>query len=212
MKNLASSIKHHSLGDWDFEAGHFYFLDNTEYVSSPTSLCTPLSTPATTYFYVFLKDTLGKNIPNGRFITDWRFTGFVDRMEIYLRQQPPFVHRGTEDGYVVLVNPVAGHWRISRYTGGTGGIENTESLTSLVVDTWYKIKLDFYEYLNADLNYILRIELFVEIDGEWVSQGHWDDSTPLFSDSEDNRLGFALRAYQVGAFAWVEDTQIWEKT
>lgn len=211
MKNLTLP-KHHSLTDWDFEPGHDYYLSVAHFVSAPSALAAPLAGAGIHYYYAYLKeDSGGKCIPIGSFRTYFMVIVAGQNLRIFIRQQPPLVHGGDQNGYVVYLDNIFQKWSITRYVNGIGYGYGSHPLDGILANVWNRIRLDFYEYFNPTLDPLLRIELFVELAGEWVSQGYFD-SPPAFSLSEFNRIGFSLYGYNAAQYMLADNTEIWSQS
>jgi len=203
--------KHFSLADWEFEPDHQYYISTVQYVSPPSSLATPAVDVARRMFYCYLSDELAHCVPDGRIITYIRFGYLVRSYDFYFRQQPPLAYQGNQNGYRLQLQPANDRWRIYRWQDGAGGIIYTGATPEFLAETWYRFKVDFYQYLTEDLELTFRIEFFLEQAGEWVSLGYYDDGTNLFADSDVNRVGFSLDGYNLLTIDYADDTEIWEK-
>jgi len=202
--------KHHSLGDWEFEAGNEYFLSDEQYLSAPKALCSPLNITGVHNYYVYLKESVIKNLPNGQFITGFRYHSAIQPINIFFRQQPPLIHTPNQNGYYIYARFQFNTWAILKYVGGIGGIEYPGVLAVCPVDQWHQLKVEFYEYVDENLDPIFHIELFLFYDGDWQSQGYWEDSDPTFGDSDVNRIGFSLYGHDIGSRHWADNTEILE--
>lgn len=203
---------HHSLLDWEFETNHTYFLSTDHFVEGPSSLCAPLSSPYLQYAYCYLKEALGKNIPEGMFITYYMNEGLQNYWNIYFRQQPPLVHGANQNGYRVYVDHVFKKWRIYRYIAGGSVLLFIGNLNPINVGTFYLFRVRWYVYLNPFLEKIFRIDLSQYLAAEWQPLGYYDDSTNQFADSEDNRVGFDVKAAATGQRQYLDNTEIWKAT
>jgi len=210
MKTLTRP--HFSLADWEFEAGHHYFISTVEFVSPPSSLCTPLVNPPPTYSYCYLKEALAKCVSQGKFITWWNPIYKQIYLYIFFRQQTPLVHSGDQDGYRLEIDAGADYTRLFRYVAGGGALIGSYTHDPIPYHEWIHIKLKFWEYTPPSLIQTLRIELFFEEAGEWVSKGYLEDDTNPFADSDTNRIGFAQKGHITGNREYLDDTEVWRKT
>lgn len=202
---------HHSLSDWEFETGHTYFISTDHFVGGPSSICAPFAGPWYQYAYCYLKEALGKNIPEGMFVTYYMNENVNTYWDIYFRQQIPLVHFGDQNGYRLRMYHPTREWRLYRYIAGGSATLKTGDLNAINVDTFYLYRVRWYTYLNPQLQLVLRIELQQYLAAEWQSLGYYDDPTNQFADSDDNRVGFAVRAETDGRRQYLDNTEIWEK-
>ena len=210
MNNLKPKSPHYSLADWEFEEGHGYFISAVQSVSPPSSIAAPENIPR--YPYCYLKETLAKCVPQGKFITWFRFSPYSGYLYIFFRQQTPLVHSGNQNGYRLEIDRTGAFTRLLRFIDGGGLMVGSYTHDPIPGDIWLHIKVKFWEYIPPSLVPTLRIELFFEEAGEWVSKGYLEDGDNPFADSDINRIGWAMNSYHNTYIDYLDDTEIWKKT
>ncbi len=202
---------HHSVADWELEENHAYFLDNEQFLSGPTSLCCPAVNREVTLRYVYLKPALGLNIPEGMVDIYKLFTTFHLTWEFYFRQQTPLVHRGNQNGYVITFSDNTRKATIRQYVNGIETSLGTIEYTNFSSYWWQGFRIEWYGYLSAYFEPILRIRISQRLSGEWVVQGFVDDAANAFAESGVNRVGFALYGQLESRRVWTDDTSVYRK-
>ena len=203
--------KHFSLTDWNFEPGNRYYLNAITYKSPPSSLAAPWPPWTRNFYYCYLKDTLAPCVPDGRFIAYFFLIEHQLNLRIFFRQQPPLVSNGDQNGYRIDYLSTFLKWRLYRYINGVSLFLGEKTIPSYPYATWKRLRFDFYQYLPPGLIMTLKVEVFHEVTGEWVSLGFLEDGANQFANSLANRVGFSLE----GAFpmdpSCIDDTEIWKK-
>jgi len=200
---------HFSLADWEFQADHHFYISEVEKVSDPSSLAHKGEPSETALAYCYLGDTLGHNIPNGSFITYWRNIWTTTFHEFYFRQQTPLAYRGDQNGYYLVFDGRENSCQVRRYIDGVGTVIGNIPNAGFAYDTWMRFKVDFYEYITADLTKTFRIELFFWTAGAWQSQGYVEDGDNAFATSAVNRIGFSDSGTSPINANYHDDTEIW---
>ena len=202
---------HHSLADWEFEPNHRYYITADYSISSPSSLATPTPAGANYYYYCYLKYELAHNVPNGRFIAYFRQQEAWLLFRIFFRQQTPLHHLGNQNGYVLIYAPGDPGVQIFRYIAAVQTYIGHINVPLYDRNTWRKLKFDFYQYITGAPMTTLRIEIFQEIAGAWVSQGYVEDGVNAFANSPENRIGFALWGPDPPYPSLIDDIEIWKQ-
>lgn len=202
---------HFSLGDWDFDPDGKFFVASTQFVSAPSSLCTPLANFPANYQWLFLKTALGASIPQGRVITYERLQGTViDDLWFYFRTQVIPINGFPANTYILtLVHSV--YTLIQTVAGGNTSLKTGNLTYTRNAGTWYRHRLTFYTFINASLQTTLRVSFDTWVAGTWVQQFTWDIAPPLWEGSATNRIGFMVRGTSITNYHWLDDTEIWKR-
>lgn len=191
---------HHSTGDWDF-TGPDWRLDDTRYVSPPTSLAT--SGAYGPYSVICrLPETLV--LPYGR-IVYWCCFYEASHASAVFRNQSPL---GTA------------HWRDTYYLRLLGGVQSqilrVENFGVFwreyipwtpALNIWHHVRLTWWLGLAPGDIPALAIRVEVEEEGGWVSKGDFFDPTNKWVNSGINRVGHYL--HRTAEIQRIDDTEIW---
>ena len=198
-------IAHHSVVDWDFTPGTNKILDTDIFVSPPSSLRLGYgAAPEHSHILCRVAETLC--IAEGE-VRTWRLYRTVDVLwYLTFRNQSAL---GTAD--FLNCYRWVGTWKTAtlyRYNNGVPtGIGDGFDI-EMVAGTWYHLRTIYWNGLNLEGTPALCIELYVEIDGQWVKQGNTlYDTVNEWKDSEINRSGIGGR--NIGYYQNFDDTEIW---
>ena len=199
------SAAHHSVEDWDFEQdAPIRFLDNSYYISEPTSL---------SYFYTGAQkwcSTLCRIpetllLPQGEVRTYVRYET-VPSFGFSIRNQSPLGTASSWNQY--LINLFTDELRFYRIVNNVWNRLDTHVFT-IAADTWHHMRVFWYNGKTPGELPAICVDIYLEIDGEWVKQGAtFYDTVNKWKDSEINRAGphFVTR---YNAHIWFDDTEIW---
>lgn len=203
---------HHSIGDWDFESILSLWLDDIMYISAPTSLACKGVPGFSTWSWLFLKEALGKCIPYGRSITwDWHWKRDDNPTFWYFRTQALPANAQPSNTYRFYHTDV--HWTLEKIVAdAVGGLADGSLADTITNGTWAHLRLTWYEVFDSDLSSLLRVIFDYEIAGVWVQQFLFDIADPLWSDSEDNKVGFHINGHKNDKPHRIDDTEIWRKS
>jgi len=202
---------HHSLADWTFQPDHHYFLDVTQYVSSPSSLCTPLPLDYYPMFYVFLNEAVSGAVNDGKFITLTKVGRLSHDLYVWFRQTNDLSScefAGFGDGYLARWNRFNN--RIGIYRAGIV-LSWLTGVPNPAVNQWHAFKVLWYSYINPNLDRVVRIWCYVKVNADWYDCGYCEDSNPLHEGDPVNRVGFAIGGPSHLSHCWADDTEIWTK-
>lgn len=204
----------HSLSDWDINPGTCLNISTDFAVSSPSSLKYGGQGYLGGFDWIFLKEALGKSIPEGRLIwwDLWKYTSGANSYADFLTQAlPPSPYNIPEDGYSIY--HYYQYFRLYKYTGGSGAkVKQTVPTITLNQQTWYHFRLTWFRFTSADFAVTLRITLELEISGEWVEQLSYDKSPPPWDGTATNLVGYSCWSRNNDNTHYIDDTEIWEKT
>lgn len=203
--------KHFSLSDWEFEAGHRYYISTAYSISPPSSLATPAAGGTLAAYYCYLKDTLAPNVPDGRFIASHfrAVDGIIFVM--HFRRQPPLAPGNPKNGYTLYYESTSAIWQLRLYVNGSYYLKGQRPAIPYTPGTWLRLRFDFYQYITETTLSVLRVAVFYEAAGEWVSLGYIDDTENKFATSASNRIGFCMQGWYRDDPSFMDDTEIWKK-
>ena len=193
--------EHFSLADWDFHASLTYALDNSIYVSAPSSV--KMGGPQVVARYpVLCRVSATLNLPQGRIESQWR------RMDsngpaLFLRQQSVLGAFDVNNTYSIPVFTDTAV-RVYKYVAGAETLIGSWA-RSHTFNTWYRERWTWwkegaslafrYEYWNGSAWVIVTPDVF--------------DNAPSFEGSATNRCGVGTQAATANwATAWFDDTII----
>jgi len=203
---------HFSLADWYFTPGVGWMTDNTQYVSPPTAV-TIYQASTTQRRRIYLGDTLGLCIPEGRLATYHRyFSNSYKTMVLTWRCQSYTDIEMSDNSYYCRL--FGDTYRIAKKVAGTETVFVLGDLPyARQIQTWERFRISWWLALNEEFSTVLRMLLEQEHDGEWVELPLATDTTPSWSESETNRVGIhiASRGFP-GSQTHLDDTEVWRKT
>jgi len=204
MKNKLSA--HHSVSDWDFQAGMHHTLTELQFVSAPSSLeCWwQEGNPLDSSILCRIAET--QVIAEGEVRTWYRTTNFTRPVFLLFRNQHALGGADRADCY---------HWDItsawaylSRRIADVP-VEIGHFSILMYNNTWHHLRTRFWSGKNPAGEDALNVELFLEVDGDWVQQGTTlYDTENQWKDSEINRLGIGGRT-DSAPHHFFDDTEIW---
>jgi len=187
---------HHSSGDWDFEAGADWDLDNGQFVSAPSSL----RIKHTTFKYTLVKTGVVPiaNVKEGQMDTYVRvaIAGADHKVRFVFRYQDA-------NNYYCVEISTSNYLIIRRKAGVETTLDSGVHGVS-IVGAWGRFRVTWW---NDYVGIVLRFEKYVA--GAWIFV---DDGY----DSENNwqaiggRCGFiAKRDSFANNWLWIDDTNIY---
>ncbi|MBA7659313.1 hypothetical protein ES703_67290 [subsurface metagenome] len=203
---------HHSLADWTFDPDGNFYIDNSQYVSPPTSLACPHTGGGSVGAWFFLKPALGANIPEGILATYERYLYTTPReVKFFFRSQALPINSRPANTY--LFSLLRTTCSLQQWVDNVGINLKIEDLSyTRTSNTWFHHRLTFYTWLNVSLRTVLTVIFETEIGGSWVQQLTHDIIDPLWQGSPTNRVGFAVHGSLLIFRHWVDDTEVWRKT
>jgi len=98
--------------------------------------------------------------------------------------------------------------RLYRVINGTGS-EKYQCAIDYPADEWTHWRTVFWNGENEQGQNALAVQLFKEVEGQWVQQGDtYFDTDQLWKNSATNRMG--IGAYnKSGAVYYFDDTELW---
>jgi hypothetical protein len=210
MKKVAE-LKHHSLTDWDFDPLPGWHIDTADYVSPPSSL-SAYTAFETGFRWVYLKQAIVADLPDGRVVTWIKFrdlgVGFLD---FQFRVQAIPEGGGVPDDYYycrIEENKII----IGRH--GFGEAVETWEFTPPdppSLDEWEHWRLSFWQFSAGEEAQTLRIVLEKEVDEEWIEQAAVEDDKNGGADGGANRVGLRLQRVIMEKRTNIDDTEVWER-
>ena len=204
MENKLSA--HHSVSDWDFQAGMHHTLTELQFVSAPSSLeCFwQAGNPVDSSILCRIAETLV--IAEGEVRTWYRTTNRTRPMFIEFRNQHAL---GGADHDNTYFWSLTGAW--AYLNRRIAGIETEIDHFPILMnnDTWYHWRTRFWSGKNPAGADALNTELFLEVDGDWVQQGETlYDTQNQWKDSAINRSGIGGKT-DSAPHHFFDDTEIW---
>lgn len=201
----------HSLGDWNYRPNTDLIITTDHCVSSPSSIANARVSPSEADAWIFLKASVRQNIPEGRLITYTLIESLGQKsLAWFFRAQalPPAAN--PQDCYDFEMT--ATQILLRKIVAGSSATLKTENLTyTWNFMQWYHYRMTWYEFIDANLDPVLRCTFETQIGAEWVEQLTHDIPNPLWSDSATNLVGMLTHAYTPAKRQFIDDTEIWEK-
>ncbi len=198
-------IPHHTVADWDFQEGSQYrTLDNAYFISAPTSL--KLGPPPGSWIdTVLCRIPATQCLPQGELRTWLRSTTGIVYPAAF-RNQAPLGTANYQNFYTVRLDGTL--CRLYRFIAGVSSIRDG-CPAPFSINTWFHYRTFYYNGLTPAEAPALCVDVYQEIDGEWVKfQRTLYDTDNTWEDSEINRSGF-LASLAAGTMIWWDDTEIW---
>ncbi|MBA7677588.1 hypothetical protein ES703_85847 [subsurface metagenome] len=203
---MISKFSHHSVADWDFALPPTrYNLDNTRFVSPPTSLRTYHVGGGSAYHTVLCRVPSTLCLPEGE-IRTWRWHILHIGNLFTFRNQAALGTADYLNCYLILVSTT--NTLLRRYVGG-GPTDYGMGPGGCLPSTWQHYRVLYWNGTNPAGDEALNVELYLEVTGNWVKQGNTGyDTANLYKDSATNRSGLVPQVRDP-EFAWHDDTEIW---
>lgn len=210
--------KHHSLADWDFQPGAFFFLDTWTYISEPKCLAIPSTTTSKNYYgWVMLKSVIDGCIPHGAIVGYFRRgTVLEGTLYLYCRAQalPPSVGQPSHpvDCYYMTTN-----YNHLYFRKRVGGVQT--QLADIILPTGFIFPQiwQLYRFIwgteSTPGGDVCRLSFQLEVSGEWSTAYTFDDSANLWAASAVNLVGFNMGGYGLvqNNRTRADDTGIWKR-
>ncbi|GAH62811.1 unnamed protein product [marine sediment metagenome] len=196
---------HHSIVDWDFQQdGTGRSLDAAYYISPPTSLkLFQFDALWSEAILCRIPDTLV--LPQGEFRT-WFRKGIARLIPCLFRNQAPL---GTSNGWdCYRIYLTGGFAQLERWDDGAPHYW-TFTPCIIPINEWVHFRVFWYNGKTPAEREALCVDIYLEIDGQWVKQGDTlYDTLNKWKDSAINRCGFFGWGYDP-YIEWWDDTEIW---
>lgn len=194
---------HHSAADWDISGANFT-IDNSQYVSSPTSFRGNFGSGNTPL--LMCKNAAVLKCKYGRLITYWRVTHTIFPFNIFFRYAHPPGNWDWKNYYAVYFTTPAGSWTIKEYVNAALTRTFTSTKVAQNINTWNRYRFSWWwdwEILNCRLDH--------EVTGAWQQQGDLITiPNDRHGDETYQRVGLCPRNNWSGIWPWIDDTEIWE--
>ncbi len=203
---MKMKFEHHSVSDWDFQAGTPFILSTGRYVSPPSSL----------YLYGVASPTVNRAIlcrlPSCQVVAQgevrcwFRSDNVGLGQELYFRNQAALGTANYNNGYEMSIR---GTWAYFYYVlGGTGHLLDAIAITR-AQNTWSGWRVVFWNGIQPPTTPALAVDLYEKVGGIWVKRGHTIyDTNNRWAASGINRLGIGCNEYRNQAY-WHDDTELW---
>ncbi|MBA7548861.1 hypothetical protein ES705_41329 [subsurface metagenome] len=196
---------HHSIEDWDFDYGDEHrSLAVDQFISVPSSLKFS-GAPRAWGTHVLCRIPGTLVLPQGE-VRTWSRRYYGSHGIAVFRHQTALGEFSWQNLYYVSVHPA---WAV--FTRVLDGVPSNRGSTDVYFanDEWIHYRTFWYNGKTPGGVDALCVDIYVEIDGEWVKQGStMYDTGNYFKDSETNRCGLRI-ALGGGQSAWYDDTEIW---
>lgn len=209
MKNTGLLKQHHSIADWDWYDAKQRALDNTIYVSPPSSL--RISSYDTTWRNnCWLCKYSGTTcIPDGRLVTYLRrHHPTYGRHMLIFRNQKAVGGADWQNCYAIYF--IETEIRVVRIEAGAQTVLQIINYT-LPINEWHRFRVTFYSGTNPEGTPALNIILEHYQAEEWILFGDVSyDPLDKWADSAVNRLGGLSFTRNTDPNHW-DDTEIWKR-
>lgn len=202
---------HHSLADWNFQAGRGFAIGNDRFISPPSALRRPTDATQGTSGNLALKEAVSGNLMDGRLTTYVLSEHAVYRsIVIFFRsQQSP--HLGLPANTYRFTASYASTI-LDRLTGGSQfDITTGSPPVSWDINEWHRFRFTWYTWLDANLEPILRAIIDQEVNAVWQQLLLWDIANPLWQTSPTNLIGIQLGGSHAGTQVWIDDTLVYKR-
>lgn len=185
--------------DWDFSTTG-WSIDNTQYVSSPSSLKTTDNTLA-----VLCKHSGCTDLEEGRVVTQFRGSSDLLLLLLHVRNQSAVGAPAITDGYRVVrrldgdsANCYVGRWESGAMVWSASFWD--ASVAALAANTWYQYRVTWWQDWQG-----VRFRMEIWDGAAWVADGvDVTDGEDKWIGSGINRVGMQGRANM-----WFDDTEIY---
>ena len=207
MKKIATkNPTHHSVVDWDFTAGTCKSLYAPIHVSAPTSLLIQQTNGCTARPAILCRIAETLCIAQGE-VRTWHYTWNQTRdFRLPFRNQHALGGADFDNTYYW---GITGAWAyLYRVIAGVP-VEIGHFAVSFANTTWTHWRTVYWNGADPEENPALAVQLFKEVEGEWVQQGvTLYDTQNQWADSEINRSGIGCWTDATAAHLF-DDTEIW---
>lgn len=202
---------HHSLEDWDYQADRGLGIATDQYISSPSSLKEQaVDFPGAENVWVYLKAAVRQKIESGRFITYHRaHHDLYERLFVFFWSQAVPINSDTLDCY--RIHFFRQDIKLEKVVDGISTtLETVARDYEWNIDTWYRYRVTWFTFIQADLTTALRVIVDIEQASAWVEKMTFDISDPLWLASDTKLTGFFIYGSDTSP-SHIDDTEIWEK-
>jgi hypothetical protein len=199
------NIIHHSLTDWDWQHGDTgRSLSDLFFVSAPTSL-EMTAGPERFLSNILCRIPATLCIPQGE-VRTWVRGPHPSFTPCLFRNQAPLGTSDHENCYFIGV--AYGISYLYRRVDGSSYYPDT-SVCYTAANVWLHYRTFWYNGLTPGEVPALCVDIYLEVDGEWVKQGETlYDTVNAFKDSEINRCGIRANVSS-DTSVYHDDTEIW---
>ncbi|GAJ11328.1 unnamed protein product, partial [marine sediment metagenome] len=159
---------HHSLTDWDFQDDLvFCGLSADQFVSPPTSIRMLNPAAPAEFSAVLCRVPATLCLPQGE-VRTWIYEHYKMQHVSFFRNQAPLGTSNYGWGYLVFLNGTVS--QLNRYWGSVF-VTVDSSTCQTFSDTWTHYRTFWYNGLTPGEEEALCVDLYREIDSEWVKEG-----------------------------------------
>lgn len=203
---------HHSLADWNFQAGVGFAISSARFVSSPSALRRPTDATQGSLGRFALKESISGNLLDGRFITFILFEHIaLSDFRVYARSQTSPHLANPPNTYYFTLRPDRVIFS-KRVANVEGWLADGLFFPTLTINTWRRFRLTWYTWLDAALEPTLRVIAEHEQAGTWVHIFTHDIASPLWQTSLTNLTGMELMGPDDLRQNWVDDTMVYKRS
>ncbi|MBA7569784.1 hypothetical protein ES708_11525 [subsurface metagenome] len=198
--------KHHSVADWDFEAGTAYQLFSEFFHSEPSCLRVYQLNGSEERPSILCRVPETLVLPQGEVRTFWWTDNLTRDAWLLFRNQHAL---GGADHDNTYLWSLTGNWAtLSRWEAGVSTLIGS-FVISITYNGWFHWRTAFWNGTSPDHNPALCVNLYKEVAAEWIQQGETlYDEVNKWADSEINRVGIGCWVSS-DTNKYFDDTEIW---
>ncbi|MBA7581336.1 hypothetical protein ES708_23238 [subsurface metagenome] len=198
--------KHHSVADWDFEAGTAHQLFSEFFYSEPSCLRIYQLNGSTERPSVLCRVPETLVLPQGEVRTYFWTDDLTRDAWLVFRNQHALGGANRDNTYLWSLTSA---WAFfNRYEAGAPTLIGTIPII-IAYDGWFHWRTVFWNGTNPAGDPALCVSLYQEVAGDWVQQGATlYDEVNKWADSEINRVGIGCWVSS-GTNKYFDDTEIW---
>lgn len=196
----------HSLADWDWEENMYRELTTAQFISPPSSLMLYTQAGAHEFNTALCRHPDTQCLAEGELGHWMRTQNKLYWVHFNFRNQCPLGNANWSNCYHLyfMYNQATLHRRINDTDTGIAYVP-----ISIDKEMWYHFRVVWWNGQNLEGYPALAVELYQEIEGEWVKKGDtMFDTMNQWKDSSINRVGFTSRG-NIVYVRYVDDTEIW---
>lgn len=206
MKNRLAVPGHHSVADWDFEAGTAFTLSPAQYVSPPSSLYLYGTTPSMTGRTILCRLPSCQVVAEGEVRSWFRASQTLRGLNIYFRSQAVLGVANENNCYKMSLRSTFAYFYYN--PGFSSFLLNSIPIT-FSDNTWVHWRVVFWNGIEPGVGPALAVDLYEEVAGLWVKRGAtFYHTVNDWKDSATNRLGIGCTEY-INQSYYFDDTELW---
>ena len=207
---MGLKFTHHSLTDWDYPTpGPYITLE--QYISPPSCLAARYKSGVIDrQGWAVCNLSPAYNIYDGRIVSYLRFTAPYQRNFCWMFRMQALPSSPTappSSCYFYGFFPTT----ITLYRIGTNIASYTFS-PALSIETWYRFRATWWQYLQPDMTKMCRHTLEFETSTGWIKIIDKGESINSFATSSINKIGFIVQHNSIDKDCCLDNTELWKRT